>query len=53
MPDEQHGIAPCKTCRQPTIHTTIRPVSRGQTYLRCSACGSVTHFTTPPKERPS
>lgn len=49
----QQGVAPCRVCRQPTLHERINPVSHGQTYIRCSGCGTVIHFPTPAPERPS
>jgi hypothetical protein len=38
----------CRACRADTAHEVVAPVSRGQVYLRCVACGTVAHV---PKER--
>lgn len=53
MTAPQHGVAPCKTCRQPTIHERINPVTYGTTYIRCRVCSTVQHFKTPEPERPA
>jgi hypothetical protein len=53
MSAPQHGVAPCRVCRVPTLHERINPMTHGQTYIRCCVCSTVSHFKTPEQERPS
>jgi hypothetical protein len=41
---DERGPGRCKVCLNVTPHEVIRPVSRGQVYVRCMMCSTVSHF---------